>query len=245
MAGRSCCPARLTHSSQLRCQPSAFWLTHRCLHLHLCWGENPCSASHPIPSPIPSAALHLATAFPFTQLADGHHAGCILPDLPPHLFIRNCSQAHCDWGTEPPGGAWQAAHAMVTLAGHLADVLADADRAAAGSSSTAARSSAAVAGSRAAPAAGPAAAGGVTADAIPAGPTGSGGGGSPTDVTDADSQAAWRAHTAAAVQPDTSGLVVLAVAGAVVVTSWTAAVLERVHGHGAGVSAYSDRLERM
>lgn len=120
---------------------------------------------------------------------------------------------------------------MVTLAGHLADVLADADRMAAGSS-------AAAAGSSAASAAGPTAAG-VAADGLPAGPAG--GGASPS--TEAEGQAAWRAYTAG-VQPDLGELVRTAADGAVVAAGWAAGVLERVQCGGPGVSVFSTRLEK-
>ena len=162
-----------------------------------------------------------------------HLAKCILPNAASYVVISNCLQAHCDWGTEPPGGAWQAAHALVTLAGHLADVLADADRTAAGSS-------AAAAGSTAAPAAEPASAAGVAAGDQPAGTTGSGG----SSPTEAEHQAAWLVYTAAAVQPDLGELVRTAVDGAVVAASWAADVLGRVQCGGPGVSVYTNRLEK-
>jgi hypothetical protein len=166
-------------------------------------------------------------------------AECMLQQV----FVSTCSQAHCDWGDEPPDGAWQSAHALVTLAGHLADVLADADRTAAGSSAAAAGSST-TAGSSAAPAAAAAAAG-VAADARPAGPAGgmqAGGGGSAP--TEAEDHAAWRAYTAAASQPSLEELAGTAVTGAVAVAGWAANVLKQVQRDGAGVSVYSNRLEK-
>ena len=152
----------------------------------------------------------------------------------PQVFVLTCLQAHCDWGDEPPDGAWQSAHALVTLAGHLADVLADADRTAAGSSAAAAGSSR-IAGSSAAPAE-PAAAAGMAADARPAGPAG-GGGTSPNDV---EPQAAWRAYTAAAGQPGLDEMVGTAAAGAGVVAGWAKDVLKRVQRIG----VYANRLDK-
>jgi hypothetical protein len=144
-------------------------------------------------------------------------------------------QEACRWGDEPTDGAWQAAHALVTLAGHLADVLADGDRLAAGSGAAAVGRSAAAAGSAAAAAA-PAAAAGVAADDRPAGPAG----GERSSSTEAEAQAAWRAYTAAAVQPDAGDLVATAADGAVAVASWAVDVLERVQRLG----VYPNRLEK-
>jgi hypothetical protein len=149
--------------------------------------------------------------------------------MPLNGLMSACLQAKCSWGNEPPNGAWQSAHALVTLAGQLADVLADADRTAAGSS-------AAAAGSSAAAAAQPAAAAGTAADAYPAC------GDRPS--TEAEDCAARRGYTAAVGQPVLDELVGNAVTGAVVVAGWAANVLKQVQRDGAGVSVYSNRLEK-
>jgi hypothetical protein len=161
-------------------------------------------------------------------------AGHVLPNKLPFAFVPNSLQEACQWGDEPPNGAWQSAHALVTLAGHLADVLADADRTAANNSPAAAGRSAAAAGSAGAAAAAAAAAG-VAADTRPAGPAG--GEGSPS--TEAEGRAAWRAYTAAAGQPGLDELVGTAVTGAVAVANWAVVVLERVQRLG-----YPNRLEK-
>ena len=156
----------------------------------------------------------------------------------PQVFVSTCSQAHCDWGDEPPDGAWQSAHALVTLAGHLADVLADADRTAAGSSAAAAGSST-TAGSSAAPAE-PAAAAGMAANARPAGPAGGmQAGGRGSAPTEAEDHAAWRAYTAAASQPSLDELAGTAVTVGVAVSNWAVVVLERVQRLD-----YPNRLEK-
>jgi hypothetical protein len=160
----------------------------------------------------------------------------ILPKRATARMPSNSLQGDCQWGDEPPDGAWQSAHALVTLAGHLADVLADADRMAAGSSTASGAAAPA-----AEPATKPAAAAGAAANSPSAGPADDGAG-SPTT---AERQAAWQACTAAAGQPDTSELVVTAAAGAVVVASWAVSVLERVRSRGSGVGASSKRLEQM